>query len=196
MQPNERRSMMPIIGGVGVVIALIAAIALWPKSEADEADGKKRAKAGASAKGENGDGAVAASGKGGGAGVAARAYDDPNAPGGSGRINPAVRLPNLGMAPEGGGGTPVDDTPPAFANKAEEIAWYEGRLERASKTLEARKKFYDRLPSVRDRISSGPDPQRQLETFEGRKKIVEENYAKAQAAVLEIETKLKALRGG
>jgi hypothetical protein len=186
--------MMPIIGGVGVVIALIAAIALWPKSDAEGEAGKKRAKAGASAKNGDGEAEGGASGKG-GAGVAARTYDNPSAPGGSGRLNPAVRLPNFGMAPEGAAGPPEDDTPPSFANTAEEIAWYEGRLVRATKNLEARKTFYDRLPAVRERIAAGPDPQRQLETFEGRKKIVEENYAKAQAKVLEIETKLKELRG-
>lgn len=191
---NERKSMMPVVAGVGVVLAVIAAIALWPKSEAEDAAGRKRAKAGAAAKGEDGEGAVAASGKGGG--VAARSYDEPKASGGSGKINPAIRLPNVGMAPEGGAAPAEDDKPPAFANTAEEIAWYEKRLVRANKALEARKKFYDRLPEVRERLAAGPDPQRQLETFEGRKKIVEENYAKAQADVAEIEVKLKALRGG
>lgn len=188
--------MMPVVAGVGVVLAVIAAIALWPKSEDAGGDAKKRAKPGASARAGDGEGGGGGAGGPGGAGVAARAYDNPNAPGGSGRINPAVKLPNVGMAPEGAGGTPQKDEPPAtFASKAEEIAWYEGRLERANKNLEARKKFYDRLPAVRERVAAGPDPQRQLETFEGRKKVVEENYAKAQADVIEVEKKLKELRG-
>jgi hypothetical protein len=186
--------MMPVVAGIGAVLAVILAIALWPKSDDADAKGRKRAKADSAAKaGADGDGKSALSGQ--AAGVAARTYDEPSAPGRGGKINPAVRLPQLGMAPEGAGAPAPDDTPPAFANVAEEIAWYEARLKRATANLESRKKFYDRLPEVRERIAKGPDPQRQLEVFEGRKKIVEDNYSKAQADVAEIERKLKQLRG-
>lgn len=185
---------MPVVAGIGVLAAIIAAIALWPKSDAADTGGKGKGKPGASASANAGD----ADGKGGsgkGGGVAARTYDNPSAPGNSGKINPAVRLPNLGMAPEGA--VPAEpEKPPVFANTAEEIKWYEARLERANQTLESRKKFLDRLPATKERVAAGPDPQRQLEVFEGRKKIVEENYAKAQSDVLEIERKLKELRGG
>lgn len=185
--------MMPLVAGVGVLLAVIAAILMWPKGAPDAGERKRATAAGASDRaGKGADGVDGRNGQ--AAGVAARTNDEPSAPGGGGRMNPAVRLPNVGMAPEGGG-APKDDTPPAFANVAEEIAWYEGRLGRAAKTLEARKKFYDRLPDVRARVAAGPDPQRQLEAFEGRKKIVEDNYAKAQADVIEIEGKLKSLRG-
>lgn len=186
---------MPVLVGLGALLALIAVIALWPDSDADDAKAAKRAKAGAGSKAQEGDddGSLAA---GQAAGVAARTYDEPSAPGRSGRMNPAIRLPSVGMAPpEGGASPPADDKPPVFENVAQEIAWYEARLERANKTLESRKKFFDRLPEVRDRIAKGPDPQRQLEVFEGRKKIVEDNYTKAQADVAEIERKLKELRG-
>lgn len=184
---------MPVVAGIGALLAVILAFALWPKGD-EEAQGKgrKRAKGDASAKAGDDD-RSALSGQ--AAGVAARTYDQPSAPGGSGKLNPAIRLPTLGMAPEGAAAPPVDDTPPTFANTAEEIAWYEARLKRATTNLESRKKFYDRLPEVRERIAKGPDPQRQLEVFEGRKKIVESNYAKAQADVAEIERKLKQLRG-
>jgi hypothetical protein len=192
-EASERKSMMPVVAGVGVLAAIIAAIALWPRSDATDAGGKGKDKAAASSSdkgGKSGDGA----GNEKAGGVAARAYDNPNAPGQSGKVNPAIRLPNLGMAPEGAG-PPEPETPPTFANKAEEIAWYEARLARATQTLESRQKFADRLPATKDRVASGPDPQRQLEVFEGRKKIVEENLAKAQADVAEIERKLKELRG-
>jgi hypothetical protein len=173
--------MMPVVAGIGAVLAVILAIALWPKADDGDGKGRKRAKAESSAKsGADGDGKSALSGQ--AAGVAARTYDEPSAPGRGGKVNPA--------------GAPVpDDTPPAFANVAEEIAWYEARLKRATANLESRKKFYERLPEVRERIAKGPDPQRQLEVFEGRKKIVEDNYTKAQADVAEIERKLKQLRG-
>jgi hypothetical protein len=184
--------MMPVVAGVGAVLAVILAIAMWPKADDAESKGRKRTKAGAATKaGDDDDSALSGQA----AGVAARTYDEPSAAGRSGKINPAIRLPSVGMAPEGAGAPAPDDTPPVFENVAQEIAWYEARLVRATKALESRKKFYDRLPEVRERIAKGPDPQRQLEVFEGRKKVVEENYARAQADVAEIERKLKQLRG-
>lgn len=185
---------MPVVAGIGVLAAIIAAIALWPRSDATDASGKGKDKGAASASNKGGKDGDGAGGAGKGGGVAARAYDSPSASGNSGKINPAVRLPNLGMAPEGAI-PPEPEKPPVFANVAEEIKWYEARLDRANQTLESRKKFLDRLPATKERVAAGPDPQRQLEVFEGRKKIVEENHAKAQADVVEIERKLKELRG-
>ena len=48
---------------------------------------------------------------------------------------------------------------------------------------------------VKERIEAGPNPEEGLESFEGRKKIVEDNYASAQKDVEEIEAKLAELRG-
>ena len=138
--------MMPVVAGIGAVLAVILAIALWPKSDDGEGKGRKRAKGDTSARsGAEGDGKSALSGQ--AAGVAARTYDEPSAPGRGGKINPAVRLPQLGMAPEGAGAPAPDDTPPTFANVAEEIAWYEARLKRATCLLYT-------SPSPRDRTRS------------------------------------------
>lgn len=182
--------MMPVIAGLGALLAVILAIVMWPSDEKGSGAGKN-AKTGAAA-GEAGDGSVTAAGR--AAGVAPRTYDEPSQRSGSGKINPAIRLAEVGLAPAGS--VPAeDDTPPVFASTAEEIAWYEVRLERARKKLDARKKFADRLPAARERAANGPEPQRQLEVYEGRKKIVDNNYARAQSEVIEIERKLKELRG-
>ncbi|MBC8069325.1 MAG: hypothetical protein IAG13_13400 [Deltaproteobacteria bacterium] len=181
---------MPVAVGALLVVAVLAIIALWPGDEPD----KRAAREGATASRSGGakGGALASAADDGGGGVKARAYDEPSAPGGSGRRNPAVKLPSVGMAPDM---PPKDEPPPTFASKADEIAWYEVRLANAQKQLEARKKFVDRLPAARERIENGPDAAKQLEAFEGRTKIVQSNYDRAQTAVGEIELKLKQLRG-
>ncbi len=185
--------MMPVIAGIGALFAVLLAIVMWPGGE-DAPRAGEGAKAGAA--GEFGDGSVTASGAASGrkGGVAPRNYDEPSQNRRGGRLNPGVHLAEVGMAPAGSG-VPADDAPPTFTSTAEEIAWYEGRLQRARKELEDRKKFSDRLPAVRERAANGPDPQRQLEVYEGRKKLVDANYARAQAKVIELERKLKDLRG-
>jgi hypothetical protein len=112
------------------------------------------------------------------------------------KINPAVRLPAGGMAPQG---IPQkDDKPPEGASEEELIAWYEKKLEIAKRMLEQREKFKSRLPTMRERIESSnhPDRDKQLEAFEGRKKIVEENYESAKKKVEEYEAVLAEMRGG
>jgi hypothetical protein len=186
---SARRKNTPIVVGAVDLAAVVVAIAAWPRSKGAEDGEKRKGNAASRAAGEPG--GTAASRKGGG--VAARSYDEPTQARASGRINPAVRLPPVGMAPPSE--PQKDEGPPTFANKAEEIAWYEKQLVLAQKRLEDRKTFYDRLPGTRERIEKGPDPVRALETFEGRKKVVEENYAKAQAEVAAIERKLSELKG-
>ncbi len=181
--------MMPVVIGGAVILLVFALIAFWPgKSPDKEGDAAKKGTV-ADADGER-------SGRGGGGkgGVQARDYDEPNAPERPGKRNPAVRLPNVGMAPEAP--APKDDKPPVFASKAEEIAWYERKLVQAQEVLDARQKFAERLPKVRAKIEQAPNAEQQLQAFEQRKKIVEDNYAKAQADVAEIEKKLAQLRSG
>lgn len=183
------KSMLPVLIGGAAILAVFALIAFWPgKSSTSGSDGDKKA----AAAGQDGD----RQGKGGAGqgGVQARDYDEPSAPERPGRRNPAVRLPNVGMSPEAP--APKDDTPPVFASKAEEIAWYERRLEQANEVLSARQKFAERLPKVKEKIEQAPNSEQQLQAFEQRKKIVEDNYAKAQADVADIEKKLAQLRGG
>jgi ribosomal protein L15 len=179
--------MMPILVGVGLVAAVLAIIALWPGDEKGRGD--KRGASAAERAGRSA-GAIAAAGEGEG-GVKARNYDEPSAAR-TGARNPAVKLPPVGMAPDR---APEDDTPPVFESKEAEIAWYEKRLDAAKKQADSRRKFVDRLPAVRERIEKGPDPDKQLEAFEGRSRIVKDNYDKALAKVVELEKKLAELRG-
>jgi hypothetical protein len=181
--------MLPVVIGGAAILAVFALIAFWPGKSTTSGmeDGKKAAASGV-------DGERDGHGGGGKGGVQARDYDEPSAPERPGRRNPAVRLPNVGMSPELP--APKDDTPPVFASKAEEIAWYERKLAQAQDVLEARQKFAERLPKVKEKIEQAPNAEKQLEAFEQRKKIVEDNYAKAQAAVAELEKKLTDLRGG
>jgi hypothetical protein len=183
------RSMMPVVVGVGLLVAVLAIIALWPGDEPRGRAGRDDSAQGRGAEGRSG--AVAAAGEDRG-GVKPRAYDEPSAPGGSGKRNPAVKLPPVGMSPDMPSN---DDTPPVFESKQAEIAWYEAKLASAQKNLESRKKFVDRLPAVRERLEKGPEPDKQLEAFEGRSKIVTANYDRAIAKVSELEKKISELRG-
>ena len=186
---ENRKSMLPVVIGGAAILAVFALIAFWPGEPTPPGTEGGRKTAAAGAEGER-DGRGAA-GRG---GVQARDYDEPSAPERPGRRNPAVRLPNVGMSPEAP--APKDDTPPVFASKAEEIAWYERKLAQAQEVLEARQKFAERLPKVKEKLEQAPNAEQQLEAFEQRKKIVEDNYAKAQSDVAEIEKKLTDLRGG
>jgi ribosomal protein L15 len=187
---DGRKRMLPVVIGGAVILLVFALIAFWPgKSTTPEGDAAKKGGAAASADGDRSTRGAAGQG-----GVQARDYDEPSAPDRPGKRNPAVRLPNVGMAPEAP--APKDDTPPVFASKAEEIAWYERKLVQAQEVLDARQKFAERLPKVRAKIEQAPNAEQQLQAFEQRKKIVEDNYAKAQADVAEIEKKLAQLREG
>jgi len=127
-------------------------------------------------------------------GIGPRPVDEPSRPPtapASPRISPAFELEAINMAPSG---PPPDDDPPEFANRTEEIAWYERKLEQALRMRESRKTFADRLPAVRARLEQHEDAETLLVTFERRKKIVEDNYDRAQRKVEEIERKLGELR--
>lgn len=125
-------------------------------------------------------------------GVAAREVDDPSRPARRGRLNPAVALPEgLGMAPT----VPVDDTPPVFTSRADEIAWYEKKLDEAIRVRDNRQSFVDRLPRMRERLEQGSTPEEARQTYERRARVVEDNLDKAKARVEEYERKLAALRG-
>lgn len=190
-QPAEGKgkSMMPIFAGIGLLVAVLAIVALWP---GDESKGGKGKGGGSAERTGRASGAIAAADKDGEpGGVKARAYDEPSAAR-TGARNPAVKLPPVGMAPDR---PQPDETPPTFESKEAEIAWYEKKLDAAKKNAESRKKFVDRLPAVRERIEKGPDPEKQLEAFEGRSKIVKDNYDRAMAKIEEIERKLSELRG-
>ncbi len=164
----------------------MALLVLWPSDDAEETARDEASEVAVNAAGAEGANPARA-GRG---GVAARRVDDARRPAAP-RRNPAVQLPPVGLAPA----VPPDEEPPEFSSKAEAIAWYEKKLEQAIKMREARKKFADRLPEIEARIKKGPNPESRLETFEQRRKVVEDNYEAARKHVEELEKKLAELRG-
>jgi hypothetical protein len=183
---DKEGGLMPaIVAGAGI-LAVVAVLALWPSGDDKAAAGDNAARA--SADGAAGAGARAAGAKRGG--VQPRDADAADRGVKYGKVNPAVKLPAVGIAP----GVPPPEEPPDFKNKEQEIAWYEKKLDQAMELRETRKKNVDHLPKVRERIEASDNPQEELATFESREKIVEENYAKAQERVEEIEAKLAELR--
>lgn len=180
---------------VGLGLLAVVGLLVFGGSDGDDAkaDGAKSAAADGAGKAAGG-----AAGRAGEGGVPARPYDKASAaPVGSARINPAVRLPAVGMAPQGSEGTRRDDKPPEDATEEELITWYEKQLEEAQRNLERRKVFKGRLPGIRQRIEESNHPQKdkELESFETRAKVVSDNLDRAQAKVDEIEKKLAELRG-
>ena len=189
---EEEQSFLPtVLAGAGI-LAVAALLIFWPSDDPakDGASADGKGQASASARGGGAEGGAA----GRAAGVAARPSDAPTTAARSQRINPAIKLPQTrGMAPT----TPeaVHADPPPGATVDEQIAFYEGRLEAAIRMRDNRKKFYDRLPALKQRIESSPNPEQSMETFERRKQIVEDNYEKAKAEVERLEGKLAELRG-
>lgn len=162
----------------------------WPDGdeEAKTGDGKNAvadARGGKSAAGPNGKRAR------GGGGVGRAAVDDAT-PGSSakGQVNPRLLPERTGMAPA----VPAEEPPPKFANTAEEIAWYEKKLERANEKLASREKSFNRLDRARKRAEDSTDPNA-MTKFERSKRIVEKNLELSKEQTAEIEKKLAELRG-
>jgi len=189
---EEEQSFLPtVLAGAGI-LAVAALLIFWPSDDDAKkgaADGSGKGKTSASARRGGAEGAAGRA-----AGVGARSVDAATTPP-KHRMNPAIKLPaNNGMAPAMPEAAPKD--PPPEATDPEKIAFYEKRLELAVRLRDNRKKFADRLPKTKERIEASPNPAASLATYEQRKKIVEDNYAKAQADVEDIEAKLSELRGG
>lgn len=187
---DEEQSFLPtVLAGAGI-LAVAALLIFWPSDDAEKGGSGKDGKT-ASSQSAGGGGAGGAGSR--AAGVAARPSDAPTTQP-SRKINPAIKLPETrGMAPTMPEPAPTE--PPADATVDEQIAFWEGRLEAATRMRDNRKKFYDRLPALEERIKSSPNPEQSMETFERRKQIVQDNYDKAKAEVERIEGKLAELRG-
>lgn len=189
-QKDDEQSLLPtVLAGAGI-LALAALLIFWPSGDGDEPKGAG-SKAAVEAEGKGGE----AEGQGGrAAGVGSRQIDAATTPEGRGTRNPAIKLP-----PGGRGVAPMPEAlprdPPADASDADKVAFYEKRLEQAVRVRDTRKKFVERLPDVKARVESSPNPEEGMKAFEKRKTIVEDNYAKAQADVDDLEQKLAALRG-
>jgi hypothetical protein len=184
--PEEKRSLVPTILAIAAVCAVVALLFLWPGGGGSGPEGATdRDGAGGPRGGQ-------ASERTKRAGVQARGYDEAKgSPGG--RVNPAVKLPNVGMAP---GPAPGPEEPPEFKSAEEEIAWYEKKLEQAKANLEMRTLAMQRLDGARERAEQSADPQEALRVFEGRKERVEDNHRRAEEKVKELEQKLAELRRG
>lgn len=190
-EKDEEQSILPtVLAGLGI-LAVAALLIFWPSGDESSADNSS-AQNGANAA----DGSSQAGGKGRGgraAGVGSRSVDAATKPDARGRGNSNLR----GVI--GGGIAPAPEAapkdPPPGASLDDKIAFYEKRLEQALRVRDSRKKFADKLPDVKARIEASDNPEKGLQTFERRKKIVEENYEKAKRDVEEIENKLAELRG-
>ncbi|MCX4242827.1 hypothetical protein [Paraliomyxa miuraensis] len=187
---DEEQSALPtILAGAGI-LAVAALLIFWPSGDDAKGKGSEKATAGNQAGAADGKGAGAG---GRAAGVGARSVDAATSlP--STRRNSAIKLPaggnGIAEMPE-----PQPQDPPPTATKDEKIAFYEKRLEQAQRVLEARQKFVDRLPQVQARVEASDKPEEGMKAFEKRKKIVEDNLAKAKQDLEEIEGKLAQLRG-
>ncbi len=176
---------LPIILVAGAVLLAGAALVFWPGGDEP---GPTRV---------GGDGDAPASTLRAGArsgGVAPRSYDEAqhdNATRPRSKINPAIKLPNTGMAE--GPAAPPD--PPEFQSKDEEIAWTRKRLEAARSMLEFRQKNVEHLDKIRDQIDSAPNPQEARRVYEQRKQIVEDNLDKVKQKVEDLERRLAELEG-
>ncbi|MEM6990994.1 MAG: hypothetical protein AAF721_10865 [Myxococcota bacterium] len=185
-EEEESGGLLPaIIVGAGILI--VAALLIFDFGGSDDSGDKSAA----AAQGAKGGAAGSAAGGGKKGGVQSRPYDAAKGPAPS-KVNPRLRMPSVGMNQAA---APPPEEIPDFASTAEEIAWHEKKLAGAIKVRDDRKKFVERLPKVKERIENGANPEEGLKAFDGRKKIVEDNYDRAVKKVEEIEAKLAELRG-
>jgi hypothetical protein len=108
------------------------------------------------------------------------------------RLNPRIAnaIVTEGMAP-----VPNKKPEPTSWESVEaEIAYWEAELLDATRMLEIRQKSAERVPAEEERIRQNGTPE-DLAQFQGRKQIVADNLAKAQARVTDVELKLQKLRG-
>ncbi len=182
--PEEGSPLPAIIAGVAILG--VAAFLIFGGGSGEEATEKEASANSSQATDQSAD---AAAGRGGRVrgGVGARSIDDAK-----GRSKPR-RNPKLGPPMEGMklDPTPRPKEPPDFESAAEEIAWYEKKLEREREILVQRERFVERLDKVKKDAISAED----REVAEGRGKIVTDNYAKQQKVVEDLEKKLEGLKG-
>ena len=192
---EEEQSLLPTVLAFAGILLVAGLLIFWPSGDDDEAKkGEGKTAAGAAAGGRDEAGGAEGGPAGRAAGVGARQVDAATTPEGRGTRNPAIKLP-----PGGRGMAPMPEAlpkdPPADATPEDKIAFYEKRLEQAIRLRDTRKKFVDRLPEVQAKIEASANPDEGMKAFEKRKQIVEDNYAKAQADVADLEKKLAELRG-
>ena len=182
--PDEGSPLPAIIAGVAILG--VAAFLIFGGGGGEEATEKEASANASQSASQSADAAAGGGGRVRG-GVGARSMDDAK-----GRSKPR-RNPKLGPPMEGMklDPTPRPKEPPDFESAAEEIAWYEKKLEREREILVQRERFVERLDKVKKDAISAED----REVAEGRGKIVIDNHAKQQKVVEDLEKKLEGLKG-
>lgn len=171
-----------LIGGAILVVA--ALLIFWP-----DGDSASQTPGGAGGRGNAAQASTAGSSAAGSgqarSGVAPR-ENDPAEGRVTARVNPALSMPNRGMAP------PKSPTPEptSFPSAAAEIAYYEKKLEEARNDLTARTTFLERMKRMKENAKTPADVTR----AESRSVVVQQNYDKAKQKVADLEQKLATLR--
>lgn len=170
-----------LIGGAILVVA--ALLIFWPDGESASRTGGGAGRGGGSQSANVGGGGAVGGGQ--GVGVAPRDHD-PAAGRVVPRINPALDMPNRGMAPP----PPVKPEPTGFRSAEAEIEYFEKKLEQARANLEQRATFLERMKRIKDNAKNAAD----LARAESRSVIVQQNYDKAKQVVTDLEQKIAGLR--
>jgi hypothetical protein len=186
-QPEEEGSPLPaIIAGVGI-LGVAAFLIFGTGSGGEEATRSEADKASQSA--QDGGKSAGAGGRVRG-GIGARAVDDAQGRPDS-RRNPAIGVPQEGLRLSPGMGKPKKKKPESFESIEAERAYYQAELTREKAMLDKRFEFVKRLEKVKRDAASADERQ----AAERRGKVVEENYAKQQKVVEDLEAKLEELGG-
>jgi hypothetical protein len=173
------------LAAVAVAVAILGAGALLVFAPSKEDGGGKPVDLSPRADGADEHGAGARAPQ-----IAARTYDEAKAAPQGVRLNPALgKLPG-GMAP-----TIPSNDPPAFADKAEELAWYRKRLEAAQSNLTFRRTAAERTEARESKLGEAPDPAAARQQWENTRRIVRDNLARAEAEVAELQKKVAELGG-
>lgn len=175
---------------IGGAILLIAGLFIfWPASETASPGGGGAGgnKAGAAAQQANSAAEDGRSGGGLAQGIEARDVDPARGQQRSeARVTPGLLAPTRGMAPV----PPPTPERTSFASNAEELAYFEKKLEDARKDLDMRATFLERMRKIEAQGKSAAEDERNA----ARAKIVQKNYDSARLRVEELEKKVKALR--
>lgn len=183
-EPERGGALPALLAGAGILI--VAALFIFngdkgeTKSEAEARGGSEARSAGANTARRAGQG-----------GVAAREVDDATSRPGQPRLNPrlASGVVGKGMAPDTG---PRED-PTSFDSPEEARSYWERELDRAHAMLDTRERNLARADQLEQRIRSGEDPDGDLARLQEKRRIVEDNLARAQARVEEVESRLAGL---
>jgi len=182
--PEEGSPLPAIVAGVAILG--VAAFLIFGGGSSEEAT-EKASSAKSSQSADKASEAVAGGGGRVRGGVGARSIDDAQGRS-TARRNPKLGTPMEGMKLDP---SPRSKEPPDFQSAAEEIAYYEKKLEREREILAQRERFVERLEKVKkDAVSA-----EEREVAESRGKIVTDNYAKQQKVIEELEKKLEGLKG-